>query len=127
MNLRGFGRWCATPVRAVRSLFPFTQDGRQTLVYLVFAGAGPTLTLSVLWAMRALRDAGKWDWFGRMSFWVLGAALLIIVCGLGMFVSIRAVKLGKDGLDVGGWRDGDPPPPTVTTTTTTAVTPPDKP
>jgi hypothetical protein len=29
-------------------------------------------------------------------------SLLIIVCGLGMFVSIRAIKLGKDGFEASG-------------------------
>ena len=38
------------------SWFPFTRDGRQTLVYLVLAGCGPALTAGIMWALTAIRD-----------------------------------------------------------------------
>jgi hypothetical protein len=82
-------------------LFPFTHEGRQTLVYLVFAGAGPALTLIVIWAMNRALFYKLFGTFSNLAYIVAGA-LLIIVTGLGMFVSIRAVKLGKDGFSAEG-------------------------
>lgn len=105
------GRCVCTPFRALRSIFPFTHDGRQTLIYLVFAGAGPALTLAMLAIMSVLANAGRWTAYERMAI-LIGLCLLIIVTGLAMFVSIRAVKLGKDGFEAGGWRgpsDQEPP------------------
>lgn len=85
---------------------PFTHQGRQTLIYLIFAGAGPALCLMTIWAMvQALRH-GLLKTFSNLSL-VVAASLLIIVTGLAMFVSIRAVKLGKDGFSAEGGNDGD--------------------
>lgn len=92
-RLYRFGSWLATPVRALRSLFPFSHEGRQTLVYLIFAGAGPALTVVVWLAMGALAAARQWDGYMRLAT-IVALALLIIVTGLGMFVSIRAIKIG---------------------------------
>ena len=90
--------------------FPFTHEGRQTLVYLVFAGAGPALTCLTIWAMVRAIDLGLFKTFSNLAY-LIGACLLIIVTGLGMFVSIRAVKLGKDGFSAEGGgssiEDGD--------------------
>lgn len=98
-RLQRFNSWLSTPVRAVRGLFPFTREGRQTLVYLVFAGCGPALTLLVRWAMGQALDRKLIDVFGSLANKVADA-LLIIVIGLACFVSIRAIKVGKDGFDV---------------------------
>lgn len=89
------------------SLFPFTREGRQTLVYLVFAGCGPALTVIVIWAMNKALGMRLFDTFSRLSY-VVAASLLIIVTGLAMFVSIRAVKIGKDGFEASG-DNGDTP------------------
>jgi hypothetical protein len=109
-RLQRLNRWLSTPVRAVRSLFPFTREGRQTLVYLVFAGAGPALTLLVKWAMGQALDRKLNDAFASLADKVADA-LLVICLALACFVSIRAIKIGKDGMDVQG-RDpaGDSPP-----------------
>jgi succinate dehydrogenase hydrophobic anchor subunit len=93
------------------SPFPFTREGRQTLVYLVMAGCGPALTAVVIWAMYVIRwwpDAtadARLDKFAQLALCV-AAALIIIVIALSCFVSIRAIKggVGKDGInfDVNG-------------------------
>jgi zinc transporter ZupT len=82
-------------------LFPFTQEGRQTLVYLVFAGSGPVLTAFTAWAMYEALRQGWEATFANLAYTV-AACLLIIVTGLAMFVSIRAVRLGKDGFSAEG-------------------------
>lgn len=97
-RVAAFMRWLGTPIRAARALFPFQHEGRQTLIYLVFAGAGPALTLIALHVLEQTEAARQWDIYAAMAR-ILGWSLLIIVCGLGMFVSIRAIKLGKDGFE----------------------------
>lgn len=91
-----FFRWLGTPVRACRSLFPFTHAGRQTLIYLVLAMAGPALTAVVMWAMEITKDARQWAIFGSLADRVAWS-LFVIVCALACFVSIRAIRIGKDG------------------------------
>ena len=94
------------------SLFPFTREGRQTLVYLVFAGCGPALTGVVIWALTVMRDfagAGaeqRLDKFATLAM-LVGAALLIVTVALACFVSIRAIKIGKDGLEANGEGNGE--------------------
>lgn len=81
---------------------PLTRDGRQTLVYLIFAGAGPVLTLTVMWAMsEALQRQALFRTFGHLAM-IVAVSLLIIVTGLAMFVSIRAVRISKDGFEAMG-------------------------
>jgi hypothetical protein len=99
--LRDAGDQLARPFRFVRDLFPFGYSGRQTLIYLLFAGAGPALTLIVIWAMRQSLAAKLWDQFRALSNEV-ALAHLIVVIGLAMFVSIRAIKIGKDGIEAQG-------------------------
>ena len=84
-----------------RDLLPFTHEGRQTLVYIIFAGAGPALTAVVIWAMLKALDFKLFATFSQLSLIVAGA-MLIIVSGLAAFVSIRAIKLGKDGFEMEG-------------------------
>ncbi len=83
------------------SWFPYRHEGRQTLVYLVFAGSGPALCGITIWAMVRALDAGLPKTFSQLSLMV-AACLLIITTGLAMFVSLRAVKLGKDGFSAEG-------------------------
>lgn len=85
--------------------FPFTREGRQTLIYLVLAGCGPALTLILIWAMRLTEQAGQWAIFAALADKVAWA-LLLIVLALACFVSIRAVKIGKDGIEAKGEGDG---------------------
>lgn len=83
---------------------PYTHEGRQTLVYLVFAGAGPALTGVVIWAMLKALDFKLYATFSNLAL-IVAASMLLIVTGLSMFVSIRAVKLGKDGFSAEGGGD----------------------
>jgi hypothetical protein len=88
------------------SWFPYRHEGRQTLVYLVFAGSGPALTVVVIWAMLKALDANLPKTFSQLSL-IVASCLLIITTGLAMFVSLRAVKLGKDGFSAEGG-NGEP-------------------
>lgn len=83
------------------SWVPYSHQGRQTLVYLVFAGSGPALTAVVIWAMVTALSVGLLKTFSQLSL-ILAACLLIINTALAMFVSIRAVRLGKDGFSAEG-------------------------
>lgn len=89
---------------------PFTREGRSTLVYLAFAGAGPMLTLVLIWAMDKIRyfDApaqSRLDRFAGLSD-IIAWSVFVIVTGLCTFVAFRALKVGKDGLEATG-RDDD--------------------
>ena len=86
--------------------FPFTHQGRQTLIYLVFAGAGPALCAMVIWAMVTALGRNLFATFSNLAL-IVASCLLIIVTGLAMFVSIRAVKLGKDGFSAEGGNDDE--------------------
>ena len=87
--------------------FPYTREGRQTLIYLALAGCGPALTLVMIWAMQVIRGWSeasadtRLDKFATLAY-LIGAALLIIVTALACFVSIRAVKISKDGFEASG-------------------------
>lgn len=104
-RLARFNRWLSTPFRAVRSLFPFSQDGRQTLIYLMFSLSTGVLTLIVWWAMDRLFAAQQWQ-AGKQLADKVAWALLISVGGYACFVSVRAITLGKDGF---GMQGRDPP------------------
>jgi hypothetical protein len=121
-KLARFNRWLSTPFRAVRALFPFTHEGRQTLIYLMFSLSTGILTLIVWWAMDRLFDAKQWaDAKGLAD--KVAWALMMSVGGYACFVSVRAIRLGKDGFDMEG---RDPPNGGIAsvTTTKTEVTPP---
>jgi hypothetical protein len=99
MNRIGaFLHWLGTPFRAVRGWVPFTHEGRQTLIYLIFAGAGPALTLVGLVILEKTEKAGQWDIFGSQAR-MFGWSLFVIVAGLGMFVSIRGFKISREGAE----------------------------
>lgn len=86
---------------------PFTRAGRQSLVYILFAGCGPILTVIVIWAMQVIRTfpdtaaQERLDKFSTLAILVC-AGLLVMVTAYACFVSIRAVKIGKDGLEAEG-------------------------
>lgn len=96
--IAAFFRWLGTPIRAARALFPFSHDGRQTLIYLCFAGAGPILTLVGLHILERSEKAQQWDIFGAQAR-VFGWSLFVIVAGLGMFVAIKGFKISKEGAE----------------------------
>lgn len=82
-------------------MFPFTREGRKTLVYLTLAGAGPATSGINLWAMSVAADAGQWVSFHSLAMTnAIGNG--IIVTALAMFVSIRAIRISKDGLEANG-------------------------
>lgn len=92
---------------------PYTREGRQTLIYLALAGCGPALTVVMIWAMQVIRDwneasaAARLDKFATLAY-LIGASLLIIVTALACFVSIRAVKISKDGFEATGGEGNAP-------------------
>lgn len=86
--------------------FPFTREGRQSLIYIVLAGCGPALTLVVIWAMSLTERAGQWAIFASLADKVAWG-LLLIVLALACFVSIRAIKIGKNGIEATGDGDGE--------------------
>lgn len=96
----------------IERFLPFTRAGRQTLIYLVLAGCGPALTVCIIWAMVVIRDwnevaaSARLDKFATLAM-LLGAGLLIIITALACFVSIRAVKIGKDGFEAEGSQGDD--------------------
>lgn len=93
-----FLRWLGTPIRAFRGLFPFTHEGRQTLIYLMCAFSAPILTLLVLHILNRTEAAGQWPIFAETAR-LVAYSLLIIVCAFAMFVAFRSLQLGgKDGL-----------------------------
>lgn len=82
-------------------MFPFTREGRQTLIYLSFAGAGPALSGIQIWAMLQAMRAGQWKVFSDLAM-VNAAGQFLVVLALTAFVSIRAIKIGKGGLEMDG-------------------------
>lgn len=93
-----FFHWLGTPVRAARALFPFTYDGRQTLIYLMCAFSAPILSLMVLHIMDVLAANDQWPAYREVSR-LVAYSLLISVCAFSMFVAFKSLSLGsKDGL-----------------------------
>lgn len=96
----------------IRSLFPFTHEGRQTLVYVALSWAAPVICAMLLWAMSRIetfpgaaaseRLARFADLADRVSW-----GLLIILIAYACFVSIRAIKIGKDGFSAESRDDHD--------------------
>lgn len=91
----------------LNKVFPFTRDGRQTLIYIVLALCGPVLTVCTLWAMREIElwtdvsAAERLDRFCLLAY-MNSIGLLIIVAALSCFVSIRAIKISRDGFEATG-------------------------
>lgn len=85
----------------IREWFPFSRDGRQTLIYLMFSLSTGILTLIVWWAMRYFFAHQKWAEGAQLADKVAWA-LLMSVAGYACFVSVRSFKIGKDGVDIAG-------------------------
>lgn len=110
-SLARFFHWLGTPVRAARGLFPFTYDGRQTLIYLMCAFSAPILTLVILHILDVLAGAGQWPAYREISR-LVAYSLLISVCAFSMFVAFRSLSLGsKEGLLNLSSKDSPPPDP----------------
>ena len=107
---------------------PLSRAGRQTLVYLCLAGSGPALTGIIIWALVTVRDwagvdaAVKLARFATLTTYI-AVSLLIIVIALACFVSIRAVKIGKDGIEAESNDNGSEGSSTVATASVTVTTP----
>jgi hypothetical protein len=115
-----FSRWLGTPFRALRSIFPFSHEGRQTLIYLMFSLSTGILTLIVWWAMDRLFNAQQWA-MGKQLADKVAWALLMSVGGYACFVSVRAITLGKDGFGMQARDRPDDVAPTATVITTTTA------
>ena len=93
-----FFRWLGTPIRATRALFPFTQEGRQTLIYLMCAFSAPILTLVVIHILNVAEAHGQWSIYAQTAR-VVSYSLLIVCSAYAMFVAFRTLVLGgKEGL-----------------------------
>lgn len=93
-----FFHWLGTPIRATRALFPFTHDGRQTLIYLMCAFSAPVLTSLVIYILDAAEQHGQWTIYAQVAR-IVSYSLLIVCCAYAMFVAFRSLSLGgKEGL-----------------------------
>ena len=104
-RLAAFFHWVGTPIRAARALFPFTSDGRKSLIYLVFAGCGPALCLILFRVLDDTKAAGQWAYYAATAE-KIGWALLIAVAALSTYVAWQSIKIGKDGLAANAREDG---------------------
>lgn len=103
MNLRWWNpiSWIAVPTvsiaRGIRSLFPWTQDGRRTSLHVAVLGAGPALTGITVWIMQTSLNYQLFDTFTKVAF-AVAAALLIVVSaiavGTGLNIFVKADKSG---------------------------------
>jgi hypothetical protein len=97
-RIAAFFRWLGTPIRATRALFPFTHEGRQTLIYLMCAFSAPMLTILTLYILDATERHQQWPIFADVAR-IVAYSQLIITCAFGMFVAFRSLSLGsKEGL-----------------------------
>lgn len=113
IRLAAFFRWLGTPIRAARALFPFTYDGRQTLIYLMCAFSAPVLTVAVMHILETMAGAGQWNGYREISR-LVAYSLLIAVCAFSMFVAFRSLSLGsKDGLLNLSSKENEPTVPKV--------------
>ena len=92
-------------MKFIRDLFPFSHEGRQTLIYVCIAWAAPIMCGMLIWAQTRIekfpgaaadqRLARFADISDRVSW-----GLLVILVAFACFVSIRAMKIDKNGLSV---------------------------
>lgn len=91
----------------LRAVFPFTAEGRRTLINIALFFAGPVLTLAIVWAMHTIRWWSglsaelRLERFARLAD-VLSWGLLLVLLAFASYVSIRAIKVGRDGLEATG-------------------------
>lgn len=103
--------WFAVPTvaiaRGIRGLFPWTQDGRRTSLYVAALGAGPALTAIVVWVMWTSLQFRLFDTFSKVAFSV-AASLFVIVCAIGVGTGLNIfAKAGKGGVEFGAGGDDD--------------------
>lgn len=91
---------------------PFTQPGRQTLVYLMFAGAGPALLGAIMWFQSTIRNwtdapvAQRLDRYAEIAV-IIAWSLFIVVLAYCAFAAFRSLKFNlKDGIDMNARDDG---------------------
>lgn len=96
----------------IRSLFPFTREGRHTLLYITISLCAPALTIFSMWAMSVVERFPGVPAQERLDAYVklatlIAVDLLIMVVALACFVSIRSLKIGANGLEADGKGGGD--------------------
>ncbi len=95
------------------SWFPFTKDGRATLIYVFFALSVPALCGMLVYVLYTIRwfDAPALDRLER--FYQIGMritiAMLLGMLAYAAFVSFRAFKAGKDGVEMNSKDEEDGP------------------
>jgi len=94
-------------IKWLKQFLPFTTDGRATLIYVMFAGAGPAVMGAIIYAMRTIRNWTAAPANQRLDLFAgiadkLAWGLLIVLVTLACFISIRAIRFGKDGFNVNG-------------------------
>lgn len=91
--------------------FPFTKDGRATLIYIGFFGSMPVLSAIIVYVLYTIRwfDAPAIDRLER--FYQIGMrvtlAFLLGTLIYGAFISFRAFHAGKDGIGINSKDDAD--------------------
>lgn len=91
--------------------FPFTKDGRATLIYIGFFGSMPILSAIIVYVLYTIRwfDAPAIDRLER--FYQIGMRVtlpfLLGTAIYGAFISFRAFHAGKDGLEFNSKDDAD--------------------
>ncbi len=108
-----FFYWLGHPFRATRALFPYSSDGRATLIYLFFVGSAVVLTTALLYMAQtvlavirtfdapAINRLDRYAEIATLVIQFIGWGLIISIMTYACFVSIRAAKFkaGKDGID----------------------------
>lgn len=108
-------KWISAIWQAFRGLFPFTKDGRATLVYLAFAGSVPALTLAGMLVLHEIRwfDANadkRLEAYSSAAMWIFYGQFLGQIT-YAAFVSIRALDIDwKNGKASMNSREDNSPP-----------------
>lgn len=99
--------WLIAIWREIRALFPWTQNGRRTSLYIAVLGAGPVLTLLNWDNMRQARALERWSLFDLLAQ-TNAASLFVVVLAIAVGTGLNIfVKAGKDGVtgSAGGEQD----------------------
>ena len=105
--------WLGRGIAHVRALFPYTADGRTTLIYLFFAGSAVALTAALIYMAKltlavirafdapAINRLDRYAEIATLVLQFLGWGLMISIITYACFVSIRAAKFkfSKDGAE----------------------------
>lgn len=95
--------WVAVPAvaiaRAIRGLFPWSQDGRRTSLHVAVLGAGPALTVMTLWTMNEALGKRLFETFANLAY-ATAAGLLIVVTAIAVGTGLNIfAKAGKSGAE----------------------------